>query len=210
MGKSKRNGSVARMSLSLSHCFRTRAKTLAFKQSRKLHASAAYLQLRRRRLQKPPVRLCRRKATPADVLTRNHSLKAPDQLLLSDDQGVDDQNLEEEPPISAIKQEEVPEESRGLVAETETGNRSTRESTPCSLLRDPEAIATPVSDTRPTCSTDAVTRMPGRTPSDREMDEFFAGAEKEQVRRFIDKYNFDPVNDKPLPCGRFEWEKLDT
>lgn len=40
------------------------------------------------------------------------------------------------------------------------------------------------------------------------MDEFFAGAEEEQQKQFIDKYNFDPVNDKPLP-GRYEWEKLD-
>ena len=83
------------------------------------------------------------------------------------------------------------------------------------------------------------------------MDEFFAGAEVEQQKQFIDKYvthisfplswqfwsfeellivtvlpkgsfdinsweflnicryNFDPVNDKPLP-GRYEWEKVDS
>lgn len=40
------------------------------------------------------------------------------------------------------------------------------------------------------------------------MDEFFAGAEEEQQKIFIEKYNFDPVTDKPLP-GRFEWRKLD-
>lgn len=70
------------------------------------------------------------------------------------------------------------------------------------------------------------------------MDEFFAGAEVEQQKQFIDKYvmhhwyfsfhefgifkifwflqrgkicryNFDPVNDKPL-LGRYEWEKVDS
>lgn len=41
------------------------------------------------------------------------------------------------------------------------------------------------------------------------MDRFFSGAEEEQQKQFIDKYNFDPVNEQPLP-GRFEWEKVDN
>ncbi|CAN1242683.1 Cyclin-dependent kinase inhibitor 4 [Linum perenne] len=92
-------------------------------------------------------------------------------------------------------------------------DRSTRESTPCSLIRDPETIRAPGSTSRPTCSNNASTRMQNsvsrRIPTAREMDEFFAGAEDEQVKQFIDKYNFDPVNEKPLPPGRYEWEKLD-
>ncbi|MCI22573.1 cyclin-dependent kinase inhibitor 3-like [Trifolium medium] len=36
------------------------------------------------------------------------------------------------------------------------------------------------------------------------MDEFFALAEKQQQAIFMEKYNFDVVNDVPLP-GRYEW-----
>ncbi|GLT55299.1 hypothetical protein SLA2020_284360 [Shorea laevis] len=98
------------------------------------------------------------------------------------------------------------------VLEFEGRERSTRESTPCSLIRDPDTIRTPGSTTRPTGSTETNRRMQNTTrrhiPTAHEMDEFFAAAEEEQQRQFIDKYNFDPVNDKPLP-GRYEWEKLD-
>lgn len=84
----------------------------------------------------------------------------------------------------------------------------------------------------------------GHLPTTPEMDEFFSGAEEEQQKIFIDKYellscvvtkpfwlwvsqfwsalfcrvpklffflfryNFDPVNEQPLP-GRFEWKKVD-
>lgn len=98
------------------------------------------------------------------------------------------------------------------VLEFEGRERSTRESTPCSLIRDPEVVRTPSSTTRPTTLTETNRRIHnvnGRhIPTTHEMDEFFAGAEEDQQRNFIEKYNFDPVNDKPLP-GRFEWQKLD-
>nr|GMD22163.1 cyclin-dependent kinase inhibitor 3-like [Ipomoea batatas] len=44
-------------------------------------------------------------------------------------------------------------------------------------------------------------------PSAEEIDEFFAYAEQQQQRRFIEKYNFDIVNDLPLP-GRYEWVRV--
>nr|POE44931.1 isoform 2 of cyclin-dependent kinase inhibitor 4 [Quercus suber] len=98
------------------------------------------------------------------------------------------------------------------VLDFEARERSTRESTPCSLIRDPDNIRTPGSTTRPTCSTETNRRTQNATqrhiPTSREIDEFFAGAEEEQQRQFVEKYNFDPVSDKPLP-GRYEWEKLD-
>ncbi|KAI6694021.1 hypothetical protein NL676_021731 [Syzygium grande] len=98
------------------------------------------------------------------------------------------------------------------VLEFEGRERSTRESTPCSLIRDPEVVRTPSSTTRPTTLTETNRRIHnvgGRhIPTTHEMNEFFAGAEEEQQRNFIEKYNFDPVNDKPLP-GRYEWQKLD-
>ncbi|KAF7132197.1 hypothetical protein RHSIM_Rhsim09G0055300 [Rhododendron simsii] len=92
-------------------------------------------------------------------------------------------------------------------------DRSNRESTPCSLITDPDCIRTPGSTTRPTMSTEANRRlqnsMPRHIPTAKEMDEFFAGAEEKQLRQFIEKYNFDPVNNAPLP-GRYEWSKMDS
>ncbi|XP_031267202.1 cyclin-dependent kinase inhibitor 4-like [Pistacia vera] len=97
--------------------------------------------------------------------------------------------------------------------EIEGRERGTRESTPCSLIRQPEAIRTPGSTTRPRPTSSMEGRVVrnstrGQIPTAHEMNQFFAGAEEEQQRQFVEKYNFDPVNDKPLP-GRFEWEKVD-
>ena len=70
--------------------------------------------------------------------------------------------------------------------------RSTRESTPCSLIRDSEAIGTPGSTTRPTCSSSASQRarntQRGAIPTTPEMEEFFAGFELHQQKLFIEKY----------------------
>lgn len=46
--------------------------------------------------------------------------------------------------------------------------------------------------------------MQRNTPTTNEVDEFFALAEKQQQALFMEKYNFDVVNDVPLP-GRYEW-----
>ncbi|AEE76949.1 unnamed protein product [Arabidopsis thaliana] len=40
-----------------------------------------------------------------------------------------------------------------------------------------------------------------------EIEDFFASAEQQQQRFFIQKYNFDIVSDNPLP-GRYEWVKV--
>ncbi|GMI96123.1 INTERACTORS OF CDC2 KINASE 7, KIP-RELATED PROTEIN 4, CYCLIN-DEPENDENT KINASE INHIBITOR 2 [Hibiscus trionum] len=98
------------------------------------------------------------------------------------------------------------------ILDIEARERGTRESTPCSLIRDPESVRTPGSTTRPTCSAETSQRVQNSTrrhiPASNEMDEFFALAEVDQQRQFIEKYNFDPVKDKPLP-GRYQWEKVD-
>lgn len=71
-------------------------------------------------------------------------------------------------------------------------DRSTRESTPCSLIRDPDIIRTPGSTTRPTNSAETNRRVQNNSqrhiPTAHEMDEFFAGAEVEQQKQFVDKY----------------------
>ncbi|XP_010926378.1 cyclin-dependent kinase inhibitor 1 [Elaeis guineensis] len=41
-------------------------------------------------------------------------------------------------------------------------------------------------------------------PSEDEIEEFFAAAERDQWQRFSAKYNYDVVNDAPLE-GRYEW-----
>ncbi|KAB2071185.1 hypothetical protein ERO13_A08G194300v2 [Gossypium hirsutum] len=70
----------------------------------------------------------------------------------------------------------------------ELRDRSTRESTPCSLTKDLNDVLQSV-------------------PSTQEMEEFVVYAEQQQHRRFMEKYNFDIVNDLPLQ-GRYEWVKI--
>nr|BAC42243.1 putative f24l7 cyclin-dependent kinase inhibitor ACK2 [Arabidopsis thaliana] len=99
--------------------------------------------------------------------------------------------------------------------EEEHTQRTTRESTPCSLIRRPEIMTTPGSSTKLNICVsesnqreDSLSRSHRRRPTTPEMGEFFSGAEEEQQKQFIEKYNFDPVNEQPLP-GRFEWTKVD-
>lgn len=70
--------------------------------------------------------------------------------------------------------------------------RSTRESTPSSLIRDPDTNQTPGSTTRATSSAEANKRIQSQSrrhiPTANEMDEFFSGAEEEQHKQFIEKY----------------------
>ncbi|KNA05312.1 hypothetical protein SOVF_191260 [Spinacia oleracea] len=89
--------------------------------------------------------------------------------------------------------------------------RSTRESTPCSLIRGAETIGTPGSTTRPTCSASANRRARNTQrpiPTNPEMEEFFAGFEHHQQKLFLDKYNYDIMSDMPL-SGRYEWVRVD-
>ncbi|XP_023539497.1 cyclin-dependent kinase inhibitor 4-like [Cucurbita pepo subsp. pepo] len=90
--------------------------------------------------------------------------------------------------------------------------RTSRESTPCSLIRKADSIRTPSSSTKVSSTTDDRIQLQNSSATDvptaQEVDDFFNWAEGEQQRKFIEKYNYDLVTDKPLP-GRYEWEKLD-
>ncbi|EFH38667.1 predicted protein [Arabidopsis lyrata subsp. lyrata] len=44
-------------------------------------------------------------------------------------------------------------------------------------------------------------------PTTSELEEFFAYAEQQQQRLFMEKYNFDIVNEIPL-SGRYEWVQV--
>nr|QYW07152.1 cyclin-dependent kinase inhibitor 1 [Dimocarpus longan] len=239
MRKTKPQAEVAVMDVTQSSFgVRTRAKTLALQRSSSSAApaavaGAAYLQLRSRQLFKPPHLLNdsprrpnKQQATPnsnSNASSRNR-LRGSSRPADSGSRGsgreaeIDDEEKEEE----KIEVEEEDDNSKDddnvaveasfgeNVLDTEARERSTRESTPCSLIRDPDAIRTPGSTNRPTSSMENrvqnLTQRP--IPTATEMDEFFAGAEEEQQKQFIEKYNYDPVNDKPLP-GRFQWEKVD-
>lgn len=87
--------------------------------------------------------------------------------------------------------------------------RRTRECTPDSYIRD---VETPGSTSRTRRSGlvhgRSLSAPPfGRAnnaPSPSEIEAFFEGAEERERRRFIERYNFDPMNERPLR-GRYEW-----
>nr|XP_043611322.1 cyclin-dependent kinase inhibitor 3-like [Erigeron canadensis] len=86
--------------------------------------------------------------------------------------------------------------------------RSTRESTPCSL------IGTPSSSSKRCRNLEASNQVTQNTitrsmPLAQEIEEFFARHEQEQQRQFADKYNFDIVNENPLE-GCYEWVRVES
>ncbi|KAJ8432540.1 hypothetical protein Cgig2_009304 [Carnegiea gigantea] len=185
---------------------RTRARTLALQPNPEL----SYLQLRSRRLEKPPFQPSPTK--PGNSRGRVGSVKSRSE----EDRG----RIDKGAVVGRCDSGEI-EEFHDLGGEASCGEnnlefdsreRSTRESTPCSLIRGTETIGTPGSTTRPTCSASASRR--GRNtqraiPTTPEMEEFFAGFELHQQKQFIEKYNYDIMNDLPLP-GRYEWVSVDN
>ncbi|KAL0424602.1 UNVERIFIED_CONTAM: Cyclin-dependent kinase inhibitor 7 [Sesamum radiatum] len=63
------------------------------------------------------------------------------------------------------------------------------------------------STARPLESNSRHRSMADKMPSEAELEEFFAAAEKNLQRQFIDKYNYDIVKDLPLE-GRYEWVQI--
>ncbi|KAK4374177.1 hypothetical protein RND71_004854 [Anisodus tanguticus] len=214
---------------------RTRAKTLALQRLQKSNSTTAvgggdggsYLQLRSRRLEKPKPK----QQVGVEGKRQKYPLKDPNlpNPVRQRQRKVQGQNwnsgLEVEECLDEEKKEEIEinnnnsggdegvEGSFGEnLLEFDGRERTTRESTPCSLIRDPDNIQTPSSSTRPNNSSEASGRVPNSArrniPTAHEMNDFFAGSEEKQQKQFIEKYNFDPVNDKPLP-GHYEWVKLD-
>ncbi|XP_060196318.1 cyclin-dependent kinase inhibitor 4-like isoform X2 [Lycium barbarum] len=201
-------GEVAVLEQSSAYGVRTRAKTLALQRD-----GGSYLQLRSRTLEKP-------KPKPQEVKRR----KDPNLRRQLKGQNCNSELVVKECLGEEKKEEiEIQNENNSSggggegscgenLLEFEDRERTTRESTPCSLIRDPDNILTPGSSTRRNNASEASGRVPNSArrniPTSHEMNDFFAGPEEKQQKQFIEKYNFDPVNDKPLP-GRYEWEKLD-
>ncbi|CAN6552487.1 unnamed protein product [Malus baccata var. baccata] len=231
MRKSKATGKVAVMEVSHSQAslgVRTRAKTLALQRSSAPSVtSGSYLQLRSRRLEKPPILMTKRlepkrrkpktgpnsrSSSRLGVASRCQKPEEAEETAAKEE---DDRRQNEQSNTNNDENGDLGVEEASFgenVLEFEGRERTTRESTPCSLIRDPDTIRSPGSTTRPTNSAEANWRIQNslqrHIPTAHDMNEFFAGAEEEQQKKFIEKYNFDPVNDKPIP-GRYEWEKVD-
>uniref|UniRef100_A0A2N9H7J1 Cyclin-dependent kinase inhibitor n=1 Tax=Fagus sylvatica TaxID=28930 RepID=A0A2N9H7J1_FAGSY len=94
-------------------------------------------------------------------------------------------------------------------AEVETSTysccRERRETTPSSELRaEPDDLE---STARPTEANSRPRSTVEKMPTESELEEFFAAAEKDVQKRFAEKYNYDIVKDIPLE-GRYEWVRL--
>ncbi|XP_022758644.1 cyclin-dependent kinase inhibitor 3 isoform X2 [Durio zibethinus] len=206
MKKAKITGDIAVMEVSHQSTLgsRTRAaKTLALKRLKKTNpspslaqalgsnpdiSSFSYLQLRSRRLEKLP--------SPVSNETK--------QKQQGKESGCRDEkkNCEEKSEGCFGKNREIVV-GVGLFCETEEApfgennldfelrDRSTRESTPCSLIKDSETTATPGSTTRlrssPSAHRRATNDVQRLIPTTLEMEEFFACAEQLQQEQFIEK-----------------------
>ncbi|CAL1411999.1 unnamed protein product [Linum trigynum] len=205
---------------------RTRAKTLALQRLQQSlsppktipevdDSSFSYLQLRSRRLEKPP--LYSRK-DPDEISVPREGLRCktqPSKVRVSSEAkstgGKVVRVMEGELFGSGAPEDFGIEGTFGENCSEFEASMSTRESTPCSLIRPSDSVGTPGSTTRQGASMGTSSRVGNDTlrnfPTVQEMDDFFAGQEELQQRLFTDKYNFDVVNDIPLP-GRYEWVQV--
>lgn len=234
MRKVKITGEVAVMELAQSSFgVRTRAKTLALQNKTPTSSSptdsaaSCYLQLRSRRLEKKPLSLLgahKNQQTPLEDPNPRSNSRTNSRLGLdSGSIGSVSLSFSKNNYGGDDYDKRVIEEGHSLdfgveasfgenVLETEVRGRSTRETTPCSLIRGSDTLGTPGSTTRATRSSATNQRIRNsrqrNIPTTNEVEEFFASAEQQQQRIFIEKYNFDPVNEAPLP-GRYEWERVE-
>ncbi|KAL0856076.1 hypothetical protein Bca101_061229 [Brassica carinata] len=161
---------------------RTRAaKTLALKRlNSSASDSSSYLQLRSRRLEKPP------------------SLSEPKQSPRHHKSGIKESGSKIDSVNSnAPGSGSVPVAQRCNGDECSCGEnnvefearQSTRESTPCNFVEDLEIIVTPGSSTRSmhTAIRDYTMDRDSMVPTSIELEEFFAYAEQQQQRLFMEK-----------------------
>ncbi|OAY64609.1 Cyclin-dependent kinase inhibitor 5, partial [Ananas comosus] len=226
MRKAKLSGEVALMEVSAHQTplgVRTRSRTLALQRLQKPSSSSsptrfpdpslAYLELRSRRLEKPPPPRPKEEpkerggAKPAAPKPVGRGVRSANSGSAGSSSVA---RLAASAAAAAAEEEEEEEEEEEVeasfgenVLDVEARDRDVRESTPCSLIRDSDAIGTPSSTTRPTNSSASNRRernlLHRAFPTALEMEEFFADAERLQQQIFMEKYNFDPINDYPLP-----------
>lgn len=229
MRKAKVTSDIAVMELSQSSLgVKTRAKTLALQKleaANSIRDSSCYLQLRNRRLEKTNDAVKTQKSGGKESFKHNpdgnfKDLEGKSRRLNSGYVGSESgRRGNSEKGFENGRIEEVGCFDLGVEASFGENNlefdaresRSTRESTPCSLIRGSDSITNPGSSTKPRslAASDRQTRnsMQQDIPTTHEIEEFFALAEQQQQKRFTEKYNFDVVNDVPLP-GRYEWVRV--
>jgi len=211
MRKSKASGEVAVMEVGGALLgVRTRSRTLALQQrassphkggeDRADTGAGDYLELRSRRLEKPPPppQGHKEKDAPVNVAAARRGPGAGT-------------GWKEQVAAFAAEEADLEASFGDNVLDWDAIERSTRETTPCSLIRSSGTISTPGSATRASNpSRRRTTETPAcrYVPSSLEMDEFFAAAEQQQHQSFREKYNFCPATDCPLP-GRYEWARID-
>ncbi|EEF41251.1 cyclin-dependent kinase inhibitor 3 [Ricinus communis] len=233
MKKSKITSDVTVVMESTTLGVRTRAKTLALAAA----DSSSYIQLRNRHIEKPPLLLNENnnkllqqqqqkkqlRETQDSCFNKKLNSRATSRLTRSSVKGSRDCEEEEEVEGCFGKKGEMlalkceaddfgVEVSFGEnYLDSDSRDRSTRESTPCNLIKDSDATGTPCSTTGQASSTATNRRVRNNIqrsiPTTHEMEEFFTCAEQRQRRLFIEKYNFDVANDLPLP-GRYEWVQV--
>ncbi|KAL1826138.1 hypothetical protein DCAR_0314328 [Daucus carota subsp. sativus] len=225
MRKAKVTSDIAVMELSQSSLgVKTRAKTLSLQKleaANSIQDSSCYLQLRNRRLEKTSEAV---KTQKSGGVKQNPDgnlkvLEGKSRSLNSGSVGSESgRKGKHEKGCEIGRNEEVGCGDFGVEAsfgennlEFDARERGTRESTPCSLIRGSDSIGNPGSSTKPRslAASDRLTHnsIQQDIPSTHEIEEFFAFAEQQQQKRFIEKYNFDVVNDTPLP-GRYEWVRV--
>ncbi|CAK9166482.1 unnamed protein product [Ilex paraguariensis] len=107
--------------------------------------------------------------------------------------------------VKFVDLEEESAEIEMSTYESDSRGRERREATPASELQvesgELESTATP-------SEANSLRRLTvEKMPSESELEEFFAAAEKDIQKRFTEKYNYDIVKDAPLE-GRYEWVQL--
>ncbi|XP_047334504.1 cyclin-dependent kinase inhibitor 3-like [Impatiens glandulifera] len=171
---------------------RTRAKTLAL-QKLQSASESTYLQLRSRRLEKLlPSVVESKKLQPR----KHHHVKYVDSGNSPSPNSRSGSRLRsiEVNSVSVGKEEAIDGFIMGRVwNEDETEEkiefeRNIRERTPCSLNQGSNTAA----------------GTPNFTITTWEMEQFFSCTEQLEQKIFTEKYNYDFVNDLPLP-GRYEW-----
>ncbi|XVE82775.1 hypothetical protein DITRI_Ditri16bG0032800 [Diplodiscus trichospermus] len=104
-----------------------------------------------------------------------------------------------------IELPDLEDESIEVETSTHFSSRERREPTPSSELRaEPEDLD---STSRPSEANSRRRSTVEKMPTEAELEEFFAVAEKKLQKRFAEKYNYDIVKDEPLE-GRYEWVRL--
>ncbi|XP_052624355.1 cyclin-dependent kinase inhibitor 4 isoform X1 [Lactuca sativa] len=194
---------------------RTRARTLALQKASSAVSPGAgsYIQLRSRRLVKP---------TPSNIQKENrvppkpnkHSCKGAGSSTLN----VNSRNSSRSVKKLVHRKDEIRQEIEitdaedvGIddeasfgenMLEIEGRERSIRETTPCSLIKDPNTTNTPTSSTKKTYSTNSNLRVqippPRLIPTTVEMEEFFTEPEKHQQKLFIEKYIYFKITFLPF------------